>query len=62
MRIGEILNLSTFGAVGDKPEVSTLYPTNIEWLVLIRTSNLGGTADSFRPIFMYEMGGFFDIK
>lgn len=47
MGIGEGLNLSTFGAVGDESKVCTLYSTD-EWSVY--TGNLGGNAESFRPI------------
>ena len=55
MQTGERMNLSTFGAVGDESEAGTLYST-VEWSDFI-SGNLGGNAESFRPIF-YGMGGF----
>ena len=48
MGIGEGLNLSTFGAVGDESKAGTLYSTD-EWSVLI-TGNLGGNADPSVPL------------
>lgn len=47
MGIGEGLNLSTFGAVGDESKVCTLYSTD-EWSVY--TGNLGGNADPSVPL------------
>ena len=50
VRTGKNQNPSTFGAVGDESKVGTLYHT-FERLNNI-FSNLGGNADSFRPIFL----------
>lgn len=47
MGIGEGLNLSTFGAVGDESKVGTLYSTD-EWSVFYR--QFGWQRGSFRPI------------
>ena len=57
VRTGERLNLSTFGAVDDESKVCTLYRT-AEWLDIL-FSNLGGNADSFRPMYYVWVGGIF---
>jgi hypothetical protein len=50
VQIGERLNLSTFGAVGDESKNGTLYSTIIEWLV-INNQQFGWQRGSFRPIY-----------
>jgi hypothetical protein len=57
VRTGGRLSLSTFGAADEESEDGTLYST-FEGLADL-AGNLGGNADSFRPIDLYGPGRFF---
>jgi hypothetical protein len=43
-------------------KVGNLYHTDVERSVLFETGNLGGNADSFRPIFVLGRGVFLMLK
>ena len=59
MRIGDRLNPSTFGAIDDESKISTLYST-FEWPVIVY-GNLGGNAETFRPMLM-GLRAFFSLN
>lgn len=49
VRIGERLNLSTFGAIGNRYRGLVTFIILFEWLAILIVGNLGGNTDSFVP-------------